>query len=473
MNQPLHGDAIPFAYTHPRRPTDPAVDEAMTDAAHAERFAAAYSNDVRYDHRRKLYYIYQAPLWRADLDGHIYRLAIEFARARQAEALTIPDRKVRETAVQHFIRAESKASLDRLVSLAQKLPPIADNGDNWDVHPLLAGAPNGIIDLQTGDLRPSDPADRITLSVRVPYDVHAVAPRFEAFIAEIFNGDVELMTFVQRFAGYSLTGLTSEQVLVVGHGCGANGKSTLLNTLSDVFGEYALNMPFTTIEVKQRSTITNDLAALAGKRFVTASETNDGSRFNEARIKALTGCDPITARFLYAESFTFRPQAKFILSVNHRPEVKDDSFGFWRRLRLVPFVRTFTGPERDPNLEKYFKTTEAAGILRWIVAGCLDWQRHGLGEPAAVMAATAEYREDSDPLTDFLADCCELDPGAETKASALAERYLKWAERQRMSKADRLSPKDLGKRLADRFTRKHRNDGKVYEGIRLVTEKLW
>jgi putative DNA primase/helicase len=454
------------------RPNDPFVTESMTDAAHAERFAEAYGLDLRFDHRRGTYLVYRAPLWRPDADGHVYRLAIDFARARQAQALQIPDRKLREQVVQHFIRAESKAALDRLVGLAKFQPPIADTGA-WDVNPLLLGAPNGVIDLRTGKLRPGDPADRITMSVRVPYDPDATAPRWQRFVSEILSGDDELVSFIHRYVGYGLTGLTSEQLLALFYGRGTNGKTTFLNSLTFVFGDYAHNMPFSTIELKQRASIPNDLAALDRKRFVTASETNDGTRLNEARIKALTGCDSITARFLHSEWFTFQPVAKFVLAVNHKPTVTDDSLGFWRRIRLVPFLRMFSGTDRDPTLEEHFRTVEAPGILRWAVEGCLEWQAQGLGEPTAVKDATSEYQTDSDPLADFIAECCESAVTAVSKAGALHDAYHKWADRQRLGKAERLNGKEFGRRMAERFVRKHTKEGWFYHGVKLMTSRLW
>ncbi len=192
-----------------------------------------------------------------------------------------------------------------MLALAQDFRPIADTGGGWDADPWLLGVPNGVVDLRTGELRPGRREDRITMQTAVPYDPEATCPRWKQFLVEIFADDEELIGFVQRAVGYSITGITSEQCLLVLYGTGANGKGTLTITLKFVLGDYAWNMPFSTIEMRNRAAIPNDLAALVGRRFVMASETNDGARLNEARVKALTGCDPITARFLHAEFFTF------------------------------------------------------------------------------------------------------------------------------------------------------------------------
>ena len=226
------------------------------------------------------------------------------------------------------------------------------------------------------------------------------------------GGDDDLADFLQRAMGYSLTGITTEQVLLLLYGTGANGKGTFANTLKRVLGDYAWNMPFATLELKDRASIPNDLAALAGRRFVIASETNDGTRLNESRVKALTGCDPVTARFLHAEFFTFEPCAKFWLSVNHKPIVRDDSYGFWRRLRLIPFTRTFPV---NAALGEALRA-EWPGILAWCVAGCLAWQAEELTAPARVTQATDDYARDSDVLAQFLTEACEGDPSAEVTA---------------------------------------------------------
>jgi putative DNA primase/helicase len=215
------------------------------------------------------------------------------------------------------------------------------------------------------------------------------------------------------------------------------------------------------VELHQRSAIPNDLAALAGRRLVGASETSDGARLNEARLKALTGGDPMTARFLHSEFFTFRPVAKFWLSVNHKPIVRDDSAGFWRRLRVLPFVQTFPV---NPTLADELQA-EGAGILRWAVAGSLAWQRDGLNPPAAVTAATAEYQADSDLLAGFLDEACEPDEHAQVGASDLYQHYRQWADRHSLGDRERLSATGFGRKVAERLRRSKTRAGWVYFGV--------
>jgi len=302
------------------------------------------------------------------------------------------------------------------------------------------------------------------MSAGVAFDPAATCQRFERFVLEISNDDPELAAYLRRASGYALTGDISEQILLMLIGRGANGKSTLLGTLLAVSGDYGDTAAFATFECSSnRSSIPNDLAALAGKRLVVASETREGARIDEGRLKSLTGGDRLRARFLNQEWFSFDPTCKLILSVNHRPVVSDDSFGFWRRVRLIPFDRAF---QPDPTLAAELRD-EAPGILAWMVRGCLDWQRHRLGQPARVAQATAEYSADSDVLGGFFLEACELDPGAEIGATELYEHYKRWAEAQGYSERERLSVTAFGRKVAERFERDrdNRTGRVVYRGL--------
>lgn len=440
-------------------PVKPAVFN-LTDAGNAEYFASTYGEHVRYDHRRGRWLLWCNHRWEPDADGRVRRLAKDAIRRRLHDAAALDDTDARARGVKWALASESRQRLDALLYLAQAERPLADAGDGWDANPWLLGVRNGVVDLQAGTLRDGRRDDRITMSTAVAFQPAAGSPRWSRFLSEVFAGDAELVAFVHRAIGYSLTGITTEQCLFLLHGTGANGKGTFTNTLKYMLGDYGWNMPFSTIEIRDRASIPNDLAALAGRRFVSASETNDGTRLNEARVKALTGCDPITARFLHGEFFTFEPVAKFWLSVNHRPVVRDDSFGFWRRLRLVPFTQTFTV---NPTLADDLRA-EAAGILAWAVRGCLEWQRHGLQPPAVVAEATAQYERDSDPLADFINETIEHVPDSEVAASELYEHWVRWAKARGMTERDRewMTATMFGRRFGERVPSKRGRSGKVY-----------
>jgi putative DNA primase/helicase len=432
--------------------------DRLTEAGAAERFARLHGDDVRYDHRRSRWLHWQSHRWAPDADEEVKRLALLFARTWQRDALDIDEPERRKAALAAAVRLERRQALVSMLEFAAALKPIADAGDGWDRDPWLLGVPNGVVDLRTGMLRDGHPGDRITMQAGTPYDPTATCDRWTDFIAEIFAGCDELVTFVQRAIGYSLTGDTSEQVLFLGYGKGANGKGTLTQTLAHLLGDYAYAMPFSTVELHQRSAIPNDLAALFNRRFVSASETNDGTRLNESRVKALTGCDPITARFLHAEFFTFQPVAKYWLSVNHKPVVRDDSYAFWRRLRLIPFTQTFT---IDKSLGPRLRD-EAPGILAWCVRGCLAWQQCGLEPPTVVTEATAAYEAESDPLRDFVDAELEQQPESQIHASDLYDTYCQWAKEHGLTERERMTATMFGRKMGERFPFKRINGRKVY-----------
>ena len=434
----------------------------LTESATAELFAEAHKGVLRYDARHNGWFYFTGTHFIDDAVGRRYDLAVAFARAQQVAALDLPDQKLRQQQVAWWIRQEDRRRLENTLALAQHHPLLVTAGNDWDQDVWVLNTPSGIVNLRSGTLRPARPDDHCLLITQAPFDPSALCPLWDHSITEIFNGDELLVTFFQRAVGYSLSGDTSEQVLFICYGGGANGKGTALNTLLHTMGSYGWNMPFSTLELHQRSAIPNDVAALVGRRFVTASETSEGARFNEARIKSVTGCDPLTARFLHGEYFSFEPVATFFLSVNHKPAVRDDTHAFWRRVRLIPFVRTFPINRRlRPELE-----AEAPGILRWAVDGCLAWQREGLDPPAAVVAATDQYRAESDVLAEFFEGGCDLsDPTAETGAMDLFKHYVSWCDGNGVPRSDRLSLKVFGSKLRERFAHVRRGSGIRYIGI--------
>ena len=434
--------------------------ERRTDAGNAEYFAARHGARLLFDHRRGRWLLWESHHWKPDTDAQVRRLAKLAMRQRFKDAGDIEDAFERNRAAKWAISSESRARLDALLYLAQAEHPIADSGENWDQDPFLLGVPNGVVNLRNCELRPGRREDRISMQTSVPYNPKADCPRFLRFLTEVFGSDT-LIDFIQRAAGYSLTGATTEQCLFLCYGRGANGKGTFANTLKWALGDYGWNMPFATVEMRDRAAIPNDVAALSGRRFVVASETNDGTRLNESRIKALTGCDPITARFLHREFFEFEPVAKFWLSVNHKPIVRDDSHGFWRRIRLIPFTKTFPV---NPSLGDELRA-EGAGILAWAVRGCLLWQEKGLQAPEVVLEATEQYAKDSDPLADFTEEACELDPEAETAASELFVHYKRWADHRGLGEKERMSRNMFGRKIGERFAKRHTVIGAFYEGI--------
>jgi len=435
---------------------DEAIDRDgfhMSDTGNANLFAEMHGRDVRFDFRRKCWFVWTGHHWARDVDGKLVRLAEGVARKRYQDAWDISDKEEARKASKFALDSENRTRVMAMLELARSREPIAHGGEEWDLNPMLLGVPNGVVDLRSGELRNGCRDDRITLLAGAPYNPKAACNRWLRFLHEVFDGDEDLIDFVQRAVGYSLTGDVSEQCLFLLYGTGANGKSTFLNALHHAAGAYGHTMPFSTLEMDQRSAIPNDLAALVGRRFVTASETNEATRLNEGRVKALTGGDALAARFLHREFFTYRPVAKFWLAVNHKPRVTDDSHGFWRRVRLIPFTQQFAG---DKSLEGQL-LAEGQAILQWIVQGGLAWQKRGLDPPDCVLNATEEYRRESDLLEEFIAEYIEVVDG-ETALPVrdIVAAYGVWADHEGLKGRERLGSRSLRSRLKARWPERHR-----------------
>lgn len=437
-----------------------------TDSGNAELFASLYGDQLRYDHRRNRWLLWTGHWWKPDIDQEVLRLAKETTRRRYQVAPGLfddPDELKAEA--KWAISSESRMRLDAVLALAQAERPIADSGEGWDADPWLLGVANGVVDLRTGAVREGRPEDRITMHSPIPYDSEAQCPRWLTFLKEVFGDDDELIDFIWRACAYSLTGLTNVECHFFCWGSGCNGKGTFHRVQREVMGDYAANTPFSTLEMSSRNSIPNDLAALYSKRLVTASELNEAVRLNEARMKMLAGQDPVTARFLHGEFFTFVPNAKFWLAVNHKPMVNDDSTGFWRKIRLIPFTQCFEG-RADRNLKDALRA-EYPGILAWMVDGCLEWQRRGLEPPQSVRAATEQYRAESDPVADFLKERCSTGANATARAGELYIAYQSWALKQGLKEREQLSATRFGRLMGQRFPKDSDRDGTFYQGVAL------
>ena len=451
----------------------------VTDSGNAELFAHLYSDRFRYDHRRKTWLIWRGHWWGEDEDGEVDRATKEATRMRYLRAANIneSDQKAKEAI--WSIKSEDRRRREAMIQLAKSEHPITDSGGNWDLIPWLFGVSNGVIDLKTGLLREGRREDRITQHTPIAYIPMASCPRWEQFLMEILGGDAEMIGFLHRAIGYSLTGMTTEQVLFLLVGSGSNGKNVLLNTILKILGMYGCNTPFSTFHREVRSSASNDVAALIGKRFVTSSETNEDTHLNEARIKELVHGDPTSARYLFKEFFSFRPVAKFWLAVNHMPQVIDDSHGFWRSVYVVPFATRFVNKRPDEllqyelPLDKELENNlipELEGILAWAVRGCLEWQKCGLMPPGRITRATQTYKNESDPLDNFLLECCLHDPSYSVRALQFHTAYLAWAKRHEIPPEDRLSLTAFGSRMTNRYEKKSTNTGAIYTGVGLRDE---
>lgn len=336
--------------------------------------------------------------------------------------------------------------------------------DQLDVDPFLLNVLNGTIDLKTGQLRPHRPEDFITKIAPVHYDPEARCDLFLQFLNQIFKADDELIAFVQRAIGYALTGSVREQVFFLLYGTGANGKSTFMELLVAGLGDYAIAAPPGLLLKKKHEGHPTDLADLFGARFVTTSEVKTDARWDEERIKSLTGGDTIKARRMREDFWSFSPTHKIFISTNHKPATNDSSIGFWRRVRMIPFTTTIPEDQRDPKLLDKLKA-ELPGILAWAVRGCLEWQRLELGTAAAVEKATADYRAESDQVAEFLQDSCELGPSYKVQAKALYTVYYDWCNGRKEAPN---SVKAFGTRMRELGYATIKSSTTFYQGLRLA-----
>jgi putative DNA primase/helicase len=363
------------------------------------------------------------------------------------------------------VRFESRDGKYAAIDLAKAEPALRVKIEQLDAHPLWLNTPSGTLDLATGELHPHRFDDYLTKVAGAAYDPEATCPRWDAFLADVVP-DAEVRAFLQRSVGYALTDATSEQCLWFLYGVGRNGKTTFVNAVRKVLGDYAANTKASTLMVKsQGDERRNDVAVLRGARFVSATEAEDGQQLAEALIKEVTGGDPVTARRLYAEFFTFTPTFKIWLAANHKPVIRGTDLGIWRRIHLVPFTVTVDLDKVDRELPAAL-AAEVSGILNWALAGYRAWQSVGLLPPAAVQAATEAYRVESDPLAEFFEDCVQVRPGAYAVAGELFQRYQRWAE---ASGYRPMSSRGLGLALKDRGFEQYVSHGqRRWRGLQLL-----
>ena len=404
----------------------------LSDKANAERLKKMYGDRLRND--RGIWYEWNLRRWEPNEKGaHLLAATVgelvryEF-RTKFSDDGGWKDPNLAKYYLGWAKQSESARGIKGTLDLAHSMP--AFNGDNiiWDSDPWLFNAHNGTIDLRTGNLRSHRREDYITRICAVPYNPGAGAPRFKQFLCEIFDHDQALIQYVQWAVGYSLTALTRHHVFFVLWGGGANGKSTLVDVLKHVIGpDYFHTMTSDDLLLSSYARHLSPIAQLEGKRFVVASETNESRRLNESLVKQLTGGDSIRANLMRQDAEEFRPVLKLWLMTNHRPAIRDDSKGMWRRIRLVPFTQTFEGDAANPDLAGELKT-EAEGILAWAAEGAKQVQEGEPELPETVRAAVSEYKKEQDTLGQFLDEECRQGAALRVGKTDFLNAYDKWSK---------------------------------------------
>jgi putative DNA primase/helicase len=459
---------VPVGTTVPPPPTATAVitipkaQHRCTDQANAERLHQQYGDKLIAC--AGTFYAWDGKRWKAD-DNLPQRFACELSRIVRDEATAV---RVRVAALQaspqvaEYIahprkneaegekffeleqladaldkwstKCEMKSTQDAALGLLKKL--LSVDVDQLDANEWLLNCDNGTVDLRTGEVREQRAADYITRLAPVTYDPNAQAPRFRQFLHEIFVGDAALVDFLGRWFGYASTGSVREEKLVFHWGKGRNGKTTLIETVESVLGDYATTAPpgiLTAKNADERHPA--EIADLHGRRMVTASESEEGAKLREAFIKLTTGGDRLKGRRLYGQLFQFRPTHKLQLLTNHKPEIRGSDFAIWSRILLVAYTQKFGSPEQlargeadhlgDSTLKESLKG-ELPGVLTWIVEGARQWHAHGLRPPDVVLAACNEYRTEQDRVGEFIRDCCRLDVTGWVAVGGLYRAYQTW-----------------------------------------------
>lgn len=401
-----------------------------TDVGNAERFVKDHGENFRYCRSSESWHFWTGKVWTEDGTGEVTRKAIETVKSIGNEAKQALNEREKMRILRHGSNSEGLSRLNAMLELAKSVHPIPVAQQDWGNDRWLLNCQNGTINLRTGKLKPHNRKDLIQIVLPLEYDPPAQCPRWNAFLNEIFSGSEALMNYVKRLVGYTLTGDISEQIMVICHGNGSNGKSTLLEVIRALLGGYARQANFESF-IKQRNvSVRQDLARLAGARFVTAIEAEAGCQLAEVTIKQVTGGDPITARYLFGKDFEFYPEFKLFLAANSKPVIKGKDHGIWRRVKMIPFDVTISEEKKDKGLKEKL-LQELPGILAWAVEGCLEWRKHGLGEPQEVQEATRNYRGEMDSISKFISERCELESNKSVKKGEIFEIYTLWCNETR------------------------------------------
>ena len=431
----------------------------VTEDGIARAFTARTGGKFLYDHGAGKWFIWANDRWLLDATGQALELIRQITRGA-SDRLKEPE-QARVRRAQFFAGAERIARTDPAHTVRQ---------EEWDTDPFLLGCPRATVDLRSGASRRPESRDRITHQTAVaPIDT-PVCPRWLTFLDEATGGDAGMIRLLRQWCGYALTGDTREQALVFLYGPGGNGKSVFVNTLTGIMGDYAVTAAMDTFTASFGQKHPTDLAMLKGARLVTASETEEKGVWAKFRIKQLTGGDPITARFMWRDFFTYVPQFKLTIVGNHKPSLNHVDDAVRRRFNIVPFERQPGSP--DPELEAKLRE-EWPGILRWMIGGGIDWQENGLIRPESVTAATEEYFSDQDLVGQWLNERCNVDRGNSHRYETSADLYSSYAEFARGVGESPGTQKALGDKLKARgLVRLQKKIGgqnfKVWTGVSLL-----
>ncbi len=406
----------------------------LTDYYNAQRLIAHSGQDLRYCYPWRSWLVWDGRRWEADNTLAIMRHAKKAVKTMINEAADVLVNAATEAAKKHaFSRLSligkcfSRQKLEAMIALTQSEQGIPVLPEDLDKDPYLFNVKNGTLNLRTGELQCAQRANLLTKTTTVAYNPGAKCPQWLAFLDRIFSGNQSLISYIQKMAGYSLTGDVSEQALFILHGKGANGKTVFITTLLSVTGDYGKPGAMNLLMAKKHEQHPTEIADLHGARLITVVESGEGKRLAENLVKQLTGGDKLKARRMREDFWDFEPTHKIWLATNHKPEIKGGDHAIWRRIRLIPFDVTIPDEEQDKHLAEKLEQ-ELQGILNWMVEGCLVWQREGLRMPAEVASATKGYAAEMNMIKDFVEDKCVVINCAKATLVSMYSAYTSWCD---------------------------------------------
>lgn len=428
----------------------------VTQGQGAELFLWTHDGKLVFSEDEGRWYLYDGTIWRKQRKSFGLEAAHLLGKTLSANAKNSNELQGIEFARAVNSLASASGGMNRTI-------------DKFDSDPFLAGEPSMTLNLRDGEERRPDPHNLITRSLAVEPSAFEDCKLWLKFLDDVTRGDRDLIQFLQRWCGYCLTGDTREHTLLFVYGPGGNGKSVFINVLTGILNDYAATAAMTAFTSSKGDKHPADLAMLNGARLVTASETEEGHSWDESRIKQITGGDPITARFMKENFFTYKPQFKLTIVGNHQPVLKNVDDALRRRFCMVPF--NFKPDKPDRELEAKLRK-EWPAILRWMITGCMDWQRHGLPRPASVLAANAEYFEDQDVLTQWLEESCETDFANVDKWERTSDLFTSWSKYAKAAGVYPGSAKGFSQRLAGKgYRRAQTRSERRFTGIQIIRDR--
>jgi putative DNA primase/helicase len=435
--------------------------DRYTDQWLGLEFVERHAAEVRYTAAWSRYNLWDGNRWRVDNTLKVFSMAQVMCREIAAK---VKGKKASITR-SYLLSGSARA---RALEMARENPKLAARPEDWDRDPWLLGTPAGTVDLKTGELRPSDQTDMITKSTAV--SPGGDCPLWLETLEGIFLGDKAVIGFVKRLGGYSLTGLTVEEVLAFLHGSGGNGKGTFIETILHVLGDYGTTVPMTTLVQRRYQEHPTEIAKLHGKRLAVASETEEGMRWNTARIKLLTGGDVLTGRYMRNDYFDFAPTHQLFVSANDQPSFGKVDDAVRRRLAMVPFLASFQREDGSLDVTRKARLrAEGPGILRWLIEGCLEWQAGGLALPAKLKAATDAYLAEADDVARFVHECCVVGPRERSSTRELYAAFCVWSADNDIPAISQKALTERLKALGFEYKPGHANQGH-FTGVRKALE---